>query len=285
MKHQSTAVSVGAAILLATGFLLAAEPLFAADATFERNFSTNGRPDLSIATGSGSIHLSAGAPGQVHIVGHIHSSWGADEGQVRNLADHPPLEQTGNIVRVGVHAGNLHNISIDYEIQAPTDAFLEAASGSGAIVDDGVGANARLNTGSGNIHAKGLSGDATIGTGSGNIEADFTGSGNIKAETGSGSVELSNVHGGLRAHTGSGHVKVNGTPAGPWQIETGSGSVELWTGGSAFTLDASCGAGGVESDRSIAVQGKQSKRHLAGNVNGGGPEVRVETGAGSIHIH
>ena len=272
-------------LLLTSVALFTALPLFAADATFERNFSTNGRPDLSVATGSGSIHLSAGAPGQVHIVGHIHTSWGADEVQVRSLADHPPLEQTGNIVRVGVHVGNLHNISIDYEIQAPPDAFLEANTGSGAINDDGVGANARLNTGSGNIHAKGLSGDATLGTGSGSIEADFTGGGNIKAETGSGSVELNNVHGGLRAHTGSGHVKVNGSPAGPWQIETGSGGVELFTGSSAFTLDASCGAGSIESDRTVAVQGKQSRRHLAGNVNGGGPEVRVETGAGSIHIH
>ncbi|MFP5205004.1 MAG: DUF4097 family beta strand repeat-containing protein [Acidobacteriota bacterium] len=262
----------------------AAAPVFAADATFERTLTVNGQVELAVTTGSGSIHLTPSTGGQVHIVGHVRSSWGANEDQVREIAAHPPIEQTGNIVRVGARHETLHNIGIDYDIQAPADAFLEAGSGSGSITDDGVGTNARIHTGSGSIHASGLRGGYSIGTGSGSIDAEQTGQGDDKAQTGSGSIELRNVHGALEARTGSGHIKVTGTPSGPWHIDTGSGGVEIWTGGAAFTLDAACGSGGIRSDRPVTTQGRQSRRHLSGTVNGGGPTVRIHTGSGSIHI-
>ena len=137
--------------------------------------------------------------------------------QVRQIAANPPIEQTGSIVRIGARHENLHNISIDYEIQAPADAYLNAATGSGEITDDGVGQNAKLSTGSGSIHATGLHGSISLETGSGGIYADQTGDGDVKAETGSGSIELRNLHGGLHAETGSGSIKAGGTPTGPWK--------------------------------------------------------------------
>ncbi len=76
----------------------------------------------------------------------------------------------------------MHNISIDYEIQAPADAYLDAASGSGDINDDGIGENAKLSTGSGNIHATGLHGSFSVETGSGDIYAEQTGEGDVKAQ-------------------------------------------------------------------------------------------------------
>ena len=270
---------------LAAWVALAAAPVWAADATFERTLPVQGHAELAISTGAGYIHLTAGAAGQVHIVGHVHSGWGANEDQVREIAAHPPIEQTGSIVRVGQRNQRLRNISIDYDIQAPADAFLEAGSGSGSITDDGVGTNARIHTGSGNIHASGMRGGYSLSTGSGNIDAGQTGRGDDKAQTGSGSIELRGVNGALEAGTGSGHVKVTGTPAGPWHIGTGSGSVEIWTGDAAFTLDAACGSGGIHSDRPVTTQGSEGKHHLNGNVAGGGPLVRLHTGSGSIRIH
>ncbi len=142
--------------LLAGAAALAAAPVYASEATFERNLNLNGKVELSVATGAGYIHITHGADRQIHIFGRVKSGWGADESQVKQIADNPPIEQTGNIVRIGARHENLHNISIDYEIQAPADAYLNAASGSGDVSDDGVGENAKLSTGSGKIHATGL---------------------------------------------------------------------------------------------------------------------------------
>ena len=180
----------------------------------------------------------------------------------------------------------MHNISIDYEIQAPAKAFLEASSGSGDVNDEGVGVNARLNTGSGTIHATGLNESFTVETGSGDIFAEQNGSGDVKANTGSGTIELKNISGGLKAQTGSGDIKLSGQPKGDWRVQTGSGSVELWPDKSAFTLDASTGSGNIKTDREMLVQGSiESHHHITGKINGGGPIVRVETGSGDIRVH
>jgi DUF4097 and DUF4098 domain-containing protein YvlB len=264
---------------------LAAVPALASEATFDKTLQVNGRVELSVSTGSGNIHLTRGSDNQVHIYGRVKSNWGGSEERVREIAAHPPIEQTGNIVRIGSHHENLHNISIDYEIQAPGNAFLEASSGSGNVTVDGMGENAKLSTGSGNIHATGLHGGFSVGTGSGNIYAEQTGEGDVKAQTGSGNVELKNLHGGLHAGTGSGEIKAGGTPTAPWRLETGSGSVEFWAGNAGLTLDASTGSGSIHTDREMLTQGTQDKHHITGKINGGGPTVRISTGSGDIRVH
>jgi hypothetical protein len=273
-------------LLLATAALaLAAVPALATEQTFERNLSVNGRLELSVATGSGSIHLTHGSGNQLHIVGRVRSNWGGSDEKVHEIAANPPIEQTGNIVRIGARHENLHNISIDYEIEAPANAYLEAGSGSGNVTDDGVGENAKLSTGSGNIHATGLQGGFSVNTGSGDVYVEQTGSGDVKAETGSGNIELKNVNGGLRAQTGSGEIKASGSPSAEWKLGTGSGSIELWPGSAGLTLDASTGSGKISSDRETTVQGSFDRHHLTGKINGGGSTVRVETGSGDIRIH
>ncbi len=264
---------------------LAAAPALASEATFERSLTVNGRVELSVSTGSGNIKLIHGSSGQVHILGHVRSGWGGSDEQVKQIAANPPIEQTGNIIRIGAHHQTLHNVSIDYEIEAPADAYLDAETGSGNVDDDNVGENAKLNTGSGNIHATGLHGGFQLETGSGSIYAEQIGQGDVKASTGSGNIELRNLHGGLKADTGSGSIKLGGAPTASWRIETGSGSVDYWAGDAALTLDAETGSGSIHTDHEIATQGESDRHHLTGKLNGGGPTVRIETGSGNIRIH
>jgi DUF4097 and DUF4098 domain-containing protein YvlB len=275
-------------LLVATAALaFAALPALATEATFERNLNVSGRVELSVSTGSGNIHITRGSGNQVHIFGRVKSGWGSggSEQRVKEIAANPPIDQTGNIVRIGARHENYHNISIDYEIQAPENAYLEAGSGSGDITIDGVGESSKISTGSGNIHATGLHGGFSVGTGSGNIYAEQAGEGDVKAETGSGNIELRNLRGGLHASTGSGDIKVGGAPTGPWHLGTGSGNVEYWAGNAALTLDASTGSGSVHTDHEMTTQGTNDHHHVSGKLNGGGPTVRIETGSGDIRIH
>ena len=264
---------------------LAALPALASEATFERNLSVSGQVELTVSTGSGHIHITQGAGNQVHVYGHVKSNWGSDsEERVKEIAANPPIEQTGNIIRIGGHHENYHNISIDYDVQAPANSFLEASSGSGDVNVAGVGENAKLSTGSGSIHATGLKGGFTVNTGSGDIYAEQTGDGDVKAQTGSGRIELKDIRGSLRAGTGSGDIKVNGSPVGDWRLETGSGSIEFTPGNTGFTLDASTGSGTVRTEHEMAVQGSFDKHHIVGKINGGGPTVRIQTGSGDVRI-
>jgi len=281
MKHLfATAIAV---------LMAAALPALASEATFERNLAVSGHVDLTVSTGSGNIHLTRGSDNQIHIFGRVKSTcWGINcpsEQTVREIAANPPIEQTGNIVRIGNRHEGWHNISIDYEIQAPASSFLTANSGSGDVNVEEVGDNAKLSTGSGNIHATGLHGSFSVNTGSGDIVAEQTGEGDVKAETGSGNIDLRDIHGGLHAHTGSGDIKFHGVPSMDSKLETGSGNVELWPGDTGFTLDASTGSGSIHSDAEMVVQGSFDHHHMTGRIHGGGPTVRVETGSGDIEIH
>jgi len=272
-------------LLAAAALGLAASTALASEYPFERTLSVSGQVQLSVATGSGNIHLTRGAGNQVHIIGKVKTGWGGSEERAKEIAAHPPIEQTGNIVRIGGNHENLHNISIDYEIQAPENALLEAGTGSGNISVEDVGKAVKISTGSGNIHATGLHDGFSVSTGSGNIYAEQTGAGDVKASTGSGNMELRNLHGGLRAWTGSGNINVGGAPTSDWKLETGSGSVDLWPGSTGITLNAESGSGGIHSEHEVVTQGESSRHHLSGKLNGGGPTVRIETGSGVIHIH
>jgi beta-lactamase regulating signal transducer with metallopeptidase domain len=253
--------------------------------SFDRTLSASGAVQLAVSTGSGDIHITRGSGNQIHIHGKIHVNHEGSEEQARQIAANPPIEQSGDSIRVGQHEEHWHGISIDYQIEAPAGTLLTANSGSGDIVDEGVGQNAKLQTGSGDIHATGLEGPITVKTGSGNIVAEQSGQGEVIAETGSGDIELKDIHGGFHGQTGSGDIKASGTPSASWTLQTGSGTIELWTGNAPATLDVSTGSGSVSTDHEMTVQGSFDHHHIRGNLNGGGPTIRAQTGSGEIHIH
>ncbi len=267
-------------------------PAYASDGTFDKTLQVNGAAQLNVITGSGYIHLSPGSDNEIHIIGHVHSNrgWmggGSSDEQVKKVVANPPIEQDGNTVRVGKqHSSDwMQHISIDYDITTPKSTQVKADSGSGDVHANGLTGGSKLETGSGTIEAQDLSGDTYLQTGSGDIRAGFGGSGNITAGTGSGSIKLSDVRGGLKAETGSGDITASGQPAANWKLETGSGTIDLGLGSSKFTLDAETGSGSIHSAQPVSMQGSLSGHHVSGNVNGGGPTVKVETGSGDIRIH
>lgn len=261
----------------------------ASDGTFDKTLSVNGPVQLEVSTGSGYVHVNPGSDNQVHIIGHVHANhgfMGSNEDQVQKVVDNPPIEQSGNTIRVGqMHEGLFNHVSIDYEITAPKSTHLKAESGSGDVKAAGMSGGNRLETGSGSISGDNLGGDSYLQTGSGDIRANFSSGGNITAGTGSGSIRLTGLKGSLKAETGSGDVSVAGQPLDYWKIEAGSGSIDLNLGGSKFTLDAETGSGSIHTDQAITMQGNFDRHRITGNVAGGGPTVKVETGSGSIRIH
>lgn len=251
--------------------------------SFDRSLSATAQ--LSVSTGSGNIHLTRASGGQIQIHGRIHVSEEGSLEEARQIAANPPIEQNGDSTRIGQHQEHWHGISIDYQVEAPAGTVLTANSGSGDVVDEGVGQNAKLQTGSGDIRASGLEGPFMVKTGSGNITAEQIGEGDVTAETGSGNIELKDVHGAFHGETGSGDIKANGTPSGSWTLQTGSGTIELWTGNAPLTLDASTGSGSVTTEHEMVVQGSFDHHHIHGTLNGGGPTIRVQTGSGDVRIH
>jgi hypothetical protein len=284
---------------------------FAAEGTFSRSLSVSGAPTITIATGSGYIHVSTGPQGEVRINARVKTehSWfggGSDADRVRQITDNPPIVQNGNAITVGSSNGDssrFRNISIDYDVVLPAATTLKVASGSGDIqvanvmslvsAETGsgdihianVGPTPRVSTGSGSIRAEGVHGAASLETGSGDIEFNQQAAGDVKAQTGSGSIRLHGVNGALKAETGSGDIEIDGNPASEWRLESGSGSVRLSLNPQArYTLNASTSSGSVNVSAPIVMQTGLDKQHIAGSVHGGGPTIRINTGSGDITV-
>jgi DUF4097 and DUF4098 domain-containing protein YvlB len=299
-----------------------------AEGSFQRTLTVNGTVNLEITTGSGDVHVRTGSGNQVQITGHIRAgSWMGDDSEaqekVKKLVANPPIEQSGNDVRIG-HIDDpelRHNVSISYDVVVPADTELRSHTGSGDQEIDGVNGTVEIGsgsgtlkaynlgnsvraqagsgdveikgvkghllakTGSGTIHASEIAGGFEGEAGSGNITLEQTAPGSVRAHTGSGSLDLQMTRGSLDAQTGSGNIHVNGDPTGTWMLHTGSGGVELKLAANAsFDLDAHTGSGSLWVGEPITVQGSIGKKEIHGKVHGGGAPVNVETGSGDIRI-
>jgi len=319
MKTFRSLVSI--AVLVVVGSL----PSIAAEGSFDRTLNVTGPVRLDVSTGSGSIQVRTGSGNQVHITGHIKSTdwFGNAEERVKQIEANPPIQQSGNDIRIG-HIEDremMHNISISYELVIPADTELrshtgsgsqtiagvhgetEASSGSGGLRVSDIGSRVRAETGSGDIdiervqgavraragsgsiRATSVAGGFDAETGSGRISLEQSAPGSVRVDTGSGGMELRGVKGSLEAHAGSGGIEVEGEPTGPWTVHTGSGTVRLQLASSAsFDLDARTSSGSLSVDQPVTVQGSLAKKHIQGKVRGGGVPIDVETGSGNIEI-
>ena len=298
----------------------------AARGEFARTLQVNGAVNLQVETGSGSIDVRTGSSSEVRVVGHIWANeWfsGNAEERVKRLENNPPIQQSGNDIRIG-HIDDpelKRNISVCYELVVPSNTQLRASSGSGSVTVTGIsgtldantgsgslklsniGSGVRAHTGSGSIELDGAKGNVYARTGSGSIHAtnvaggfdgetgsghlilEQTAPGSVRAETGSGGLELHNVHGSLQAQAGSGSIKAEGDATGEWVVHTGSGSVQLRLPQNAsFDLNAHTGSGSINLSHPVTVQGSIGRKEVRGKVGGGGVPVEVQTGSGNILI-
>jgi hypothetical protein len=284
----------------------------ATSGTFEEQLTAPDGMVLEVGTGSGSIEIIAGPGRKVTIVGTVKvnrkSFWrgSADSEEIlQAVLDNPPVELEGDTLRIGriQDRGIRKRVSISYKIVVPADTPVEAGTGSGSIEVADIEAPVQAGTGSGQVTLRNIGGpvDASTGsgaigaeqiagafngdTGSGSIYLSQTAPGDVNASTGSGRIELTGIAGALKADAGSGNIKVDGRQEGDWRIDTGSGSVRVrLPADAAFRLDAESRSGGINIDHPLTVEGKISKRHIRGDVRGGGPRLKIDTGSGSIRI-
>jgi Putative adhesin len=272
--------------------LLGVTTVALADNTFDKTVNVSAQPDLYVSTGSGTIHIVPGNGGQIHIVGHVHAGWSAFgdvNSRIQRIVENPPIAQNGNSVRVGDVTDHslFNNISIDYDINVPTDVALNLHSGSGDVEVNNVGRFLSASTGSGTIRARGTHGPADLESGSGELQLEDAGAGDVKAKTGSGDIRIHGFNGSFNARTGSGDIEASGHLENGGMIMTGSGDVRLHlTPDSRFTLEAATGSGDIRVNMPgvVAANSESSRHHVTTEVNGGGPALQIRTGSGDVEI-
>jgi DUF4097 and DUF4098 domain-containing protein YvlB len=227
----------GTILAIVGAFVLSAVPACTSETAkgrFERTLRVTEQAEVDVTTGSGDITVRVGEGHTVRIVGNIsvhHQGRGKDsaEEKVRHLEANPPIEQNGNVIRIGrIDDRELQQgVGISYELTVPANTRLRADAGSGDIDGTGLRAAVDANTGSGSIRLVEVGAEVRANTGSGGIEITQAGSGDVRASTGSGSIRASGLSGAVRASIGSGSITVEGKLSGTWDLETGSGSITV----------------------------------------------------------
>jgi len=217
--------------------VLCALPLLADEAIFDRTLKVSGPVDLEVVTGAGSITVRSGAAGTISVHGIVRSGFclglcgGDPEAAMKAIVANPPIEQSGNTVRIG-HLGETlrhNNISISYELVVPADTKLLSKTGSGGQEISGVAGPAEISSGSGGLRLADIAGQVRAHTGSGSITMTRLRS-SVRAHTGSGGIRGEGIGSGNRApspRTGNSYVDTGAASDADIDFQTGSGSIRV----------------------------------------------------------
>ena len=225
-----------------------------------------------------------------------------------NVIDRQNGDQVDIEVRFPRHAFqmNWRNRRVDIEIKVPRNADLDLHTGDGNVDIQGVKGAILLRSGDGNLKLSELQGTLKADTGDGNIDLRNV-LGDLTLHTGDGRIDVTGVDGSLRAETGDGRVHVDGrfdvldlkTGDGGidaaaaegskldanWRLSTGDGNLTLRVPATiSADVELHTSDGSIDFDMPVMVSGRQGKREVHGQINGGGKLLSLKTGDGSIRL-
>src|SRR5882762_2398894 len=168
-----------------------------ASGAFDRNYTVTGPILLEITNPSGDVDITGSADGKVHVRGDVRASgFGFDNPQKRldDTVANPPIEQTGDTIRIGKDMFRMRNVSIAYSIQVPRDTEVSATVASGAQTIRGLRGPVKVQAASGSIRVERIERYTQLTTASGSISATDVGN-DLRVSSASGSVTVSKVRG------------------------------------------------------------------------------------------
>jgi DUF4097 and DUF4098 domain-containing protein YvlB len=261
-----------------------------------------------IDTGGGSVNA-------VGIAGRVDIGSGGGNLRLDDIGGVLSAETGGGTIDVGKVGGNvsLHTGGGNIKI-ASANGEIKAESGGGSVVVLSGLRGAVLQTGAGSIHVDKCSGHVKATTGGGSVELGDIG-GPAEIETGAGSIRLASANGRVQAETGGGSIQLDGATS--VQAETSAGGIVVKLLSSAgvrsdSTLETSAGditvylandlpisiRAEIEIANGHTIRSDFSDIHVSsegsswgpktvtaeGQLNGGGPVLKVRTNSGNVNF-
>jgi Putative adhesin len=282
MKSFTPAI---AALILTAGVLSADE-----QGSFEKTLTVSGPVDLDVVTDSGGITVTPGPAGSVHVHAILRAQHGwfdfnDAEAHIRELERNPPIEQTGNRLRIGyVHGRDLlRGVSMRLEISTPPGTQLRARADSGGIHAGGIQGPVDCHTDSGGIEVRDVASEVRASADSGGIRLGHIG-GPVTVHVDSGGIDAIDIAGGIDAQADSGSIRLVQTKPAPIRAKADSGGITVRLApGAGYDVSAGAESGNI-SVPEMTVRSEFSRHHVDGKVRGGGPLVHVRVDSGGIRI-
>lgn len=269
---------------------MAAASLSASSARAEewsKTYTVSGRARVHVDTNDGAVRVTTGDTKQVELR-VVYEGYKIDHNlTVSSRQDGDQVEVSARVHNSGFFSWNVHKM-LRIEVHMPREGDLNADTGDGSVEAQAINGNVDIHTGDGHIRVDGARGDIRLRTGDGSIEGRDL-DGRLEATTGDGHVNLEGRFDSLNIKTGDGSITARAGAgskmASGWTIHTGDGSVDLSLPGDLqANIEASTNDGRISLGIPVTVEGTFNTSRISGKMNGGGQQLTIHTGDGSIHL-
>jgi DUF4097 and DUF4098 domain-containing protein YvlB len=259
------------------------------------------------------VETEGGSVSATGVAGRVDAESGGGNIRFDDIGGAVNAETGGGSIDVGTVASevSLHTGGGSIKVNSAKGKIIaESGGGSVAVISGSQGAE--LETGGGSIHVERCDGRVKASTGGGSIDLGDIG-GPADISTGGGSIHLNSAKGPVRAETGGGSIELWGVPSA--RAETGAGGIEVKfvpSGGERNDSSLETSAGDItvyivpNVNISIRASIDVANGHnihsefpeikvtteggdygpktvtAEGNLNGGGPVLKVQTTTGDI---
>ena len=282
MKKAILAGATFALAVLATG--LVAAPVQADE--WSKTYQISGKANLQVTTGDGDVTITSADQKQINArittQGYKIGPGGVQVVESQN-GDNVSIEL--KFPHMNWFGWSRHSLHVDLVVPRALDTDIH--TGDGNVTAKFLTGNLRFNTGDGNVTTDGLHGTIQMQSGDGNIlGTDFDGS--LDARTGDGNISARGRFDSLNVKSGDGNVDAeaaSGSKVNSWSVASGDGHITLRVPSDLQAdLDAKTGDGEITVDVPLTVSGSLSRSSVHGKLNGGGGQLSLRSGDGSIHI-
>jgi len=246
------------------------------------------------------------------LAGRVEAESGGGSVRFDDIGGGANAETGGGSIDVGSVSGDIGLRTGGGSIEVhQANGKLAADTGGGSVDIQSIGQDATIETGGGGIHVRHCNGHLKVSTGGGSIDLGDIG-GPVDVDTGGGSIRIDSAKGHVRASTGGGGIDLFGVPSA--RAETGAGGITVKlvnTGAERHDSELETSAGDITvyiaSDVAVNIrasvdlgnghhitsdfseihvhsEGDWGTKTLTadGQLNGGGPILKVRTTTGDI---
>jgi len=273
---------------------------------FSYNYELKPGGKITVDNSNGSVEILSWEKDSVQITG---AKWAARENMLKEIKIEVKADAGGVRIRTIRPDGWRGNMGAKYFIRAPRRVELESIqSSNGSIRVEGIEGNVRLGTSNGAIRLRGIAGRIEARTTNSSIDGDDL-EGDAVLHSSNGSIRIDRLRGAITAQTSNSSIHVvvaKPRPNQPLEFESSNGNLDLTfqelanneiratTSNSSITvrvpgavkaqLRATTSNSSIASDLDVTTHGASGKNHLEGEINGGGPSIRLSTSNGHIRL-
>ncbi len=270
--------------------LLTATPVLATPKVWTQEWTVTSKPIVHVRVDDGHVRVHSGPAGRVSTrVEYEVKRWGLLLGVSAPVV---VFERKGDEVWInardpkGIAVVGGYDEHFTVDVTVPHNITLNVRSTDGALDCEPLEGRFHFESTDGAVRAKGLKGDIDVTTGDGRmILAELDGT--LRVHTGDGRLTTDGRFDVLELSSRDGRLDVTARPGSKvtnaWSLESGDGAIELRIPFTLATrLDARTRDGRLRVNLPLPAGRDTDRNTLVGDLNGGGPPLRIRTRDGSI---